>query len=265
MDATMYQILRERALHDHLEHHGWARLPSLDAAVLDRLRRLAGEMEAELTRHRLSSDVGFDELWGHPDLARRRDFSARIAAELRPFLDRCCQGFRPVLYNMLVKRARSQQSGVRFHQDFALLDERGGDTALQLWIPLVDVTVENGALVVIDGTHLEATWLRPHDFRHALFEHSLFDLPAAAVRLPLRAGDGIAFTNRTVHGSPPNLSPASRAAVGVILVPRDAGIVHWVRRDSGEAELWALSDEDLHVLQPGRLPPGARLVETVSA
>ena len=67
-----------------------------------------------------------------------------------------------------------------------------------------------------------------------------------------------------MHGSPPNLSAADRPSLGVILVPEDLSLVHWVCPSPGRAELWALSDDDFRALHPGRFPQGARLVETVA-
>ena len=59
------------------------------------------------------------------------------------------------------------------------------------------------ALIVVEGSHRDARWLRPHDTRHPLYDASLSELPPGAVSLALRAGRGVAFTNRTAHGSPP--------------------------------------------------------------
>jgi ectoine hydroxylase-related dioxygenase (phytanoyl-CoA dioxygenase family) len=146
-----------------------------------------------------------------------------------------------------------------------MIDERGGDTALQLWVPLIDTTPENGALIVVERSHRDATWVRPHDFQHPLRNASLEQLPPEARSLSLAAGQGIAFTNRTIHGSPPNMSASDRHALGCVLVPHDASLVHLVPRDDGSVQIWAFSDEDMLSFHPGRFPPSARLLETVAA
>lgn len=260
----MRRLLREAAAHEQLARTGWARLPPLEGAALDRLRALADEATSSFVRHPLSNDGGFDELWGNADEARRREIQARLGAALTPFLEGCCENHRAVLFNVMVKRARAPESSVRFHQDFAFLDERRGEVALQLWIPLVPVSPGNGGLVVVEGTHVDASWFRPHDVRHPLFTRSLTELPPNAVQPVSRAGEGVVFTNRTVHGSPPNLSGADRPAIGCVLIPRDAPLVHWVRRGPELAELWAIDDADIQSLRPGQVPPGAKLVETVA-
>ncbi|HEY1691404.1 MAG TPA: phytanoyl-CoA dioxygenase family protein [Polyangiaceae bacterium] len=261
----MRRVLRDEASHRRLVTAGWTPLPPVPGEMVATLRSVGADLAASLVRHAASSDAGFDELWGNPDGSVRRDGQARIAAAIEPFVEATFVDHRTVLFNLFTKRARADRSLVRYHQDFAMIDERGGDTALQLWIPLVDTTPENGALVVVEGSHREASWLRPHDMRHPLYAASLSELPPGAVSLPLRAGHGVAFTNRTAHGSPPNRSAHERLAIGAVVVPRDAPLVHCVRREDGAVEVWAFSDDDLVAFQPGWFPPSARLVETVSA
>lgn len=261
----MRRLLRDETCHEHLAQRGWAPLPRLAPSTVSVLRSLAEDMQASLVRHATSSDVGFDELWGNADEELRREVQAQIAKAVAPFLQQTFEGFRPILYNLFVKRLRSEGSAVHYHQDFAMIDERGGDTALQLWVPLVDTTPENGALIVVEGSHLDATWMRPHDFRHPLRGASLFDLPRGGISLPLETGQGIVFTNRTVHGSPPNRSTADRHALGCVLVPNEASLIHLVPRPDHTVEVWAFSDEDMLSFHPGRFPPSARLLETVTA
>ncbi|HEY6460323.1 MAG TPA: phytanoyl-CoA dioxygenase family protein [Polyangiaceae bacterium] len=260
----MRRVLRDEASHERLVAAGWTELPPLPGEALALLRAAATDLNASLARHAASSDSGFDELWGNTDEAVRRSGQARIAEAMGLYLESTFVDHRAVLFNLFTKRARADRSVVRFHQDFAMIDERGGDAALQLWIPLVDTTPENGALVVVEGSHRDAAWLRPHDTRHPLYGASLTDLPAGAVSLALRAGHGVAFTNRTAHGSPPNRTARERLAIGAVVVPQGAPLVHCVRRDDGSVEVWSFSDDDLAAFQPGWFPPSARLVETVS-
>lgn len=261
----MRRMFRSEEAHAHLEARGWASLPALEPTEMAGLLALATEREAFCVQHVQTSNVGFDELWGNAVDAYRYAVQARVAALLLPALGRWFEHHRPVLYNIFIKRRRSPRSTVRYHADFAILDERQGESAIQLWIPLVDATPENGALILREGSHRHVTAIRPHDYVHPASDDSLEQLPRDAVRPPQRAGQGIAFLNRTVHGSPPNLSDVDRPSLGVILVPEDLPVVHWVCPSPDRAELWALSDDDFRALTPGRFPPGARLVETVTA
>lgn len=257
----MLQMLRHDDAHRQLSEHGWARLPKLDPVVLDRLHGLCDTAIAGLRRHALSSDIGFDELWGHPDLEYRTELQGKVAEIVRPALRDWFVNFRPILHNIFAKRSNSPRSAVPFHRDFAAIDERTGDMALQIWIPLVDVAPENGALIMVTGSHTTAPAIRPHDSRNALSDHPVTNLPPGAVQPLLRAGEGVVFTNGTIHASTANASPRDRPAIGCIIVPQSARITNWVARAPRRMELWAMSDSDFLALEPGRLPPGATLIE----
>jgi hypothetical protein len=244
-----------------LEGRGWTTLPPLDASDVGRLSGIAEEVEQALLLHRTRVEAGFYELWGYPELQRQTQ--PLLAAVVAPFLERCFPGHRSVLFNLWVKRGGDEQSFVKFHHDFAFVDERAGKVGLQIWIPLVDVDAHNGALILVGGTHVDATPLRPLDHKHPLVDHSLTDLPAGAVQLALRAGHGVVFTNRTVHGSPPNRSAEPRFAVGAMLVPRDESIACWFSCPTNRLELWRMTDEQFATHQPGELPEGATFVDAV--
>lgn len=72
---------------------------------------------------------------------------------------------------------------------------------LTLWIPLVDVDVENGCPWIAPGLHKMGTldhWVTPVGFK--CLEHA-----PDAVAIPARAGDVIAFSSLTPHRTGPNL------------------------------------------------------------
>lgn len=259
----MRRMLKDVAAHARLEARGWASLPPLTQAETAALFALATERESFCKRHSRSADVGFDELWGNAEESYRDAVQRQIAALVTPAFERWFEGYRAVIYNFFIKRRRSPRSAVRYHYDFAVVDERQGDAAMQLWIPLVDTTADNGTLIVREGSHRSVTAIRPHDYRHPASGDSLTELPRDAVCPATRAGEGVVFTNRTLHGSAPNLSALDRPALGAILVPEGLSVIHWVRTTPGSAELWAMRDEEFRALHPGRFPAGARLVETV--
>jgi hypothetical protein len=99
-----------------------------------------------------------------------------------------------------------------FHQDNQYTRHDG--PSINLWTALTPMTVENGCLQVVPGSHLKGTldselsgdgdahrkvkW-EPGDFANVLME----------------PGDVVAFTRLTVHGSGPNISSAHRVAYAI--------------------------------------------------
>lgn len=104
------------------------------------------------------------------------------------------------------------------HLDWSLLDEREHRT-YGCWIALEDTTTTNGALEVVEGSHLLVDFERtPADPGHRWVD----DLIAGGARLtlvPMRAGQAAIFDHRLVHGSTPNQRTRRRPAANVALAP----------------------------------------------
>ena len=242
---------------ESLARDGWARLPALDAETLGRLRDVAGEIDAALVRQLGSTRRDLEQLVPDADVALRRSGNDRLRAVLSPHLSAWFPEHRAVAFNVIVKRAGRQE--VPLHRDFALVDERSGEAALQLWIPLTDVDDDGGALVVAPGSHRDAPAIR------CVGSTDEKKSAESTTTLRLRAGEGVVFTNRTVHGSTPNRTSRARVAVGAIVVRREIGLAHWIERAPRRCELWAIDDADLLALSGEGLPSSARLLEVVES
>ena len=106
----------------------------------------------------------------------------------------------------------TQHSDIPMHQDdgYGRLEP---PIDLTLWVALVDTDERNGCL-----------WLVPRSHESGLVEHGRAALnpvlrearvEARAIAVPMRAGEGVAFTGLTLHGSGPNRSSAPRPSLFV--------------------------------------------------
>jgi hypothetical protein len=114
------------------------------------------------------------------------------------------------------------------HQDWSFTDEPSYSSAT-VWIPLQDVDARNGALGVISGSHkiFRAPRLSPSpEAKSAIADH-LHDLMPWVRLVELKAGEGIAFHNSTIHASPPNAGTEPRIAVGVGITQKEAPLLHY--------------------------------------
>lgn len=105
-----------------------------------------------------------------------------------------------------------QRSDIPFHQDdgYGRLDP---PLDLTLWVALVDTDQRNGCLWIVPGSHRAG--LLPHDQAgvNPLLREAA--APQDAVAVPMRAGEGVAFTGLTLHGSGPNHSDTARPSLFV--------------------------------------------------
>ncbi len=99
-----------------------------------------------------------------------------------------------------------------FHQDNQYTEFDG--PGINLWFALEEMTTQNGCLQIVPGSHLEGTLPSitsgDGDHHKKITGESVDCKPMLA-----QAGDCIAFTRLTVHGSGPNVSGRDRAAYAV--------------------------------------------------
>jgi hypothetical protein len=103
------------------------------------------------------------------------------------------------------------------HQDAFLVDERR-DFGLHAWVALTDITLRDGPLFVLPGSHRYATWTRisaPGDQLGGL--HDAIERHART--LEVRAGQVVWFDHATIHGSLENQGDDLRVAVSAFVVP----------------------------------------------
>jgi len=110
--------------------------------------------------------------------------------------------------HVILKRAHSLAT-TPWHQDFAFnLDDRA--KTVNFWIPLTDVTSENGCMRFIPGSHRVEPLQHVGDGPDAL---RALDVPEETmVSCPIGAGGFTVHTQRTLHSTGPNVSDADRLA-----------------------------------------------------
>jgi phytanoyl-CoA hydroxylase len=199
---------------EHYRTQGWVGL----GRVLDEAER--AELIAEERRFRLPvayGGPGNQTLFVNVQLCHRsepiRRFCTRgrhLAAVTQLLGPNVCLTHQQFITKM--PDGSEQRSDIPLHQDdgYGRLDPPAD---LTVWIALVDTDERNGCLFVAPGSH-----------RLGLVEHGTADVnpllrtaraehPARPV--PLRAGEALAFSGLTLHGSGPNRSDTPRPALFV--------------------------------------------------
>lgn len=119
------------------------------------------------------------------------------------------------------------ESDLLIHQDSTVIDETQ-DYCLFIWIPFCDVTMQNGVISFVSGSHLWGNTQRslgvPWQFsKHiqTLYKHTE---PVLANR-----GDVIVFDPACIHASAPNLSKEIRHAITITVLRKDYELVYYYR------------------------------------
>ena len=123
--------------------------------------------------------------------------------------------------NKLNMKNPDNGAAVQWHQDWAFYPHTN-DSILEVGIALDDMTVDNGALMVLPGSHKGRTWNHHQD---GLFVGAITD-PAfkadGAVSITLAAGGITLHHVRMAHGSKPNRSLRPRRMLFIGFCATDA-------------------------------------------
>ncbi len=116
--------------------------------------------------------------------------------------------------SFIQKRSSENADNIEWHQD-AYYREMHPYNALVIWLALDDITVQNGCMEVLPGTH----W---HDVPHVKVNDSIFpfgadpkyfDSEAPTKKFICRAGQFFIFNERIIHKSGINLTNDKRVAL----------------------------------------------------
>lgn len=207
--------------------------------------------EVERKFQETSDDVqpGFQHsLQSRPGVAQ--DIGSFVTDRYAEQLRRLLPDFHPVL-STFVSKAPDGPSVVGAHQDWSFVDEQAS-RSLNVWIPLCDTTLDNGALGVVKRSHKLPLRIRGTNLPDSV-SMSPEDASQRACLFPMRAGDALVFEHRAVHWSPANLSGSTRAAAQISLIPDDARLVHYVGAEKDDEVLELSVDTDFFY----RHTPGA--------
>lgn len=118
-----------------------------------------------------------------------------------------------------------------FHQDnnYTRFDGPG----INLWFALVDMKPENGCLMIVPRSHQSGTLESENAGDGDSHRKLKFD-PSDFLPIRMRAGDCVAFSRLTVHGSGANHTPNPRVGYAVQFHRND---VRFLDRESGENKL----------------------------
>ncbi len=216
-------MFRDPGLQSAFDCNGFVKLSLLNGDEVDELRKAFVESTGgEVANTEYGMYIGLEE----ENVARKRAVIEKISSALLPGLEEYFVDCKPHLGSFLVK-APEAGSYTYPHQDWTFVDPPY--VSATVWVALVDVNDTNGNLGFIKGSH--KFFDRPvgspspefqtpcQGHEPVLYEYLEF--------VPLKAGEAVAFDNRTIHGATPNSSTGPRIAAAIGMTPREANLYHY--------------------------------------
>jgi hypothetical protein len=163
---------------------------------------------------------------------------------MTPELDKVLIDYKAFTASYVVKEP-GLKSVVPPHQDWSFVDESQFYSAT-VWVPLIDVTKENGALGIIKGSHnlFNSPRSSPSPQAKSVLSDHMFNLFPYVEIINMKAGEALIFNNKTIHSSPPNMSQKARLGVGIGVTQKAAQLLHYysLPNNSQDVEVYEVDD-----------------------
>lgn len=143
---------------------------------------------------------------------------------INPLLEKHLNNHRP-LVGAFLRKSTQPESIVNCHQDWTMTDETKY-IAVNIWIPLVDVDEENGAIFILKCGQTLPLCIRG-TFLPSAFDDNLFNDYKKLTKVKMKAGQALIYDLRCIHASPANKSKHPRLSIGCAAVPIEAQAFHY--------------------------------------
>ncbi|MCZ2393081.1 MAG: phytanoyl-CoA dioxygenase family protein [Chitinophagales bacterium] len=220
------QILKEQNFDKQLLEKGYVIVPFLDEQTVSELKTFYYENHPQghegmyATAH--VSDISFR--------IKMNDF---IKEKFQKSIDQYFQNCNP-LGGSYIAKAKGGNGALVPHQDWNIVDETVY-RSFNIWVPLVDLNENNGALMIEPGSHLWDFNYRSANipFAYPEKEESLWK---NMLSLRMKAGESLIYDHRLIHASPENHTDEIRLACVYGIIPEGAQMYYYHKNEHGDIE-----------------------------
>ncbi len=216
------QILIDTEAQDQLDKEGYTTIPLLSESEVEALFNYYQGLNMKP-----EGDYGFHISLDYKDSQRKTDITNHIIETLSPSVNKQFQNHQIFTGSYVIKEP-GLNNIVPPHQDWTFVDE-SQYASYTVWIALMDMTLDNGAMCAIPGSQnfFEYPRVSPSPQSKSPLTDYYFTIFSYAKLLEMKAGEALIFNNQTIHASPPNTRATARVAVGIGVTHQDAQLKHF--------------------------------------
>jgi hypothetical protein len=255
----MFAAFKDPSFQKEFDQKGYVLVPSLlNSEQIDTLNSV-------FQKFRTRYEGPFHTSHFSRDISYKQQVHDAIAATVFPSAASYLNDFRPVFGNFMIKNA-DHDFAMPLHSDWTYVNEPEFSSAA-VWIPLVDVSAENGCLGIIEGSHKVTDRIRGPEIQESARKDDKDWAKRYGKLLPMKAGDAIIYNHALLHYSPPNKSSSIRPAVNLSLAPANAPLIHYcIPEGSKEIEMYQVTDSNFFIhYNHFQRPETGTLVKTMPA
>ena len=201
------------------------RLSSDGYAVFDLLKDHDVEaLTAIFNENHTSNPEGFYATTHLDDKEKRKALSDQAMSILACRIESHFENIQ-LLGGAYISKAPGEKGILPLHQDWNLVDEKVA-RSYNMWIPLVDVNEENGAMRILVGSHSKQETYRGPNVPPVLYPISK-DVDQHMVSLNMKQGEAVLYDHALWHSSPQNQTDQLRLAFVLGVVPKESDLKYY--------------------------------------
>lgn len=233
IEDNPYNIIRNKNAGQELNEKGYTVLPFLSETEINRLRQIYDQIDT-------SSSAGRYTSLEHASEEQRLFTRDELWKVIQPKWDSLFTNYKLPILQFFVKKKNSS-GDIDFHTDTSLILNQAIEPNYGIWIPLIDVTEENGAMIVVPGSH---QWYDGIIAGPWPFYPYLEQIRKKSRALSMNAGDMLVFDTRLIHSSAHNQSSADRISIVARAVNRLSRLYSFEWQEtSGKIRLYQEKDD----------------------
>ncbi len=237
----MKNVFKDASMEAEFQNQGYVTFPLLSQDEIEQLRNFyftyAAPMAQSIGKRNNTYELSFFD----SDTARKEFIFKRLNELLSHKWEKYLDEYEPIVLNMFSKE--KDKGEVPVHQNWTFVDETKF-RSVSLWIPLQNVSRENGTLEVVPGTHDNFHLFRGPNVPW-IFENITAQLKEKYMQpLQLQAGEVAVIDDSILHFSSENKTSQPRIAIQAILKPKAApSLVYFLNAEKNALDVFEASPE----------------------
>jgi len=250
IDTIYTGVLKKQALGQELATEGYVVFPFLEESNIQQLVEYYYSVQPQTPEYFYSSTHS-------PDHAFRRRASEFIKEVVANRIGNHLKNYQLLGGAFVVKPAHGKGI-LPPHQDWNLVDENK-NRSYNLWIPLVDVNVKNGAVFVLPQSHNKIPTYRGPGIP-SIFKNIEKEVWENLLPLEMKSGDALLYDHALLHASPVNQTDKIRLGVVCGIIPENVPMQMYFGAD-GEIKTYKVNEDFFLDKDPMKGPEGLDWIE----
>ena len=227
------KILKDDALDKELLERGYVVVPFLKPEEVDELMSFYYE-------HHSPSLDGMYATAHVSDIPFRMKMNNFIKEKFARAVAEFCYDCNP-LGGSYIAKGKGEKGVLTPHQDWNIVDENKF-RSFNIWVPLVNLTYQNGAICVVPESH---TWQKTYRSANisSVYQDREEEFWKNMQRLYMNAGEALIYDHRLIHASGANSTDEIRLACVFGVIPNGAEMFYYHQKDEQTVEVYESNPE----------------------